>query len=251
MEPQRPFLKSNTPASTSAEPRALCVPESEVQAPTAAPAHPLALDAKEQELVTRLAWSDAMTWQNPQLAVLLKARPELPTTYAGFVERLVSLTWLPARLFACGWLAYLLIFNLSVVRGSSMAPGIHDGDRIMVDQFSYLFTNISRGDIVVLRYPLDPRLDYIKRVVGLPGDVITMTEGKLWINGLLYEEDYTLEQDPHTRMTQVVKNGHYFVLGDNRLHSSDSREFGLVAADFVRGKVDLRLWPLGRIGLLD
>jgi len=145
-------------------------------------------------------------------------------------------------------MVYLFAFNLSVVRGKSMSPGISDGDRILVDQFSYLFSDIQRGDIIVLQYPRDPKLDYIKRVVGLPGDEIVMSGGRLTINGEEVDESYLLEPDPYTELHLTVKPGHYFVLGDNRLHSSDSREFGQVKAGFVRGKVDLRLWPLERLG---
>jgi signal peptidase I len=145
-------------------------------------------------------------------------------------------------------MTYVFAFNLSVVRGSSMAPGIHDGDRILIDQLSYLFTDIERGDIVVLQYPLDPSLDYIKRVVGLPGDEVVIAMGMLWINGEQVQEDYLEEVDPYTRLQLQVRPEHYFVLGDNRLHSSDSREFGQVHEDLVRGKVDIRLWPPERIG---
>ena len=90
---------------------------------------------------------------------------------------------------------YLLVFNLSVVRGSSMAPGIHDGDRILVGQWSYLLSDVARGDVVVMRYPVDPRLDYIKRVIGLPGDEIRMSNGGVWVNGEQLEEPYVDELD--------------------------------------------------------
>lgn len=158
---------------------------------------------------------------------------------------------LPARFMALSLMAYLFAFNFSVVRGSSMAPGIHDGDRILIDQLSYLFTDIDRGDIVVLQYPLDPKLDYIKRVVGLPGDEVVLALGQLWINGERVDETYIDESDPFDRVHTVVKPGHYFVLGDNRMHSSDSREFGQVREELVRGKVEIRLWPPTRAGLLD
>src|SRR5438094_188831 len=90
--------------------------------------------------------------------------------------RSISATGATARLGAVVLLAYALLFNLSVVRGSSMAPGIHDGDRILVDRLSYLFQDVRRGDVVVLQYPLDPSLDYIKRVIGLPGDEVRIED---------------------------------------------------------------------------
>ena len=215
-------------------------------------AHPMALDQEDLQLTeqVRLVEIDSIWDEIEDLGVVESEDLETQGLRA-YVHRMMRVLSLPARLAICTSLAYILVFNLSVVRGSSMAPGIHDGDRIVVDEFSYLFTDIDRGDIVVLRYPLDPNLDYIKRVVGLPGDMITMSGGKVWINGEQLEERYTLERDPYTRLVEVVKEGHYFVLGDNRLHSSDSREFGQVEAGLVRGKVDLRLWPFERIGLLD
>ena len=146
---------------------------------------------------------------------------------------------------------YGLFFNLSVVRGSSMTPGIQDGDRILVEPWSYLLGPIERGDVIVLRYPLDPEIDYIKRVIGLPGDRVVLAQGTVWVNGEELEEPYVTSIDPASVLTTDVEPGQYFVLGDNRPRSSDSREFGCVPEDYVRGRVDLRLWPLGRAGLIE
>jgi signal peptidase I len=142
------------------------------------------------------------------------------------------------------------LFHVSVVRGSSMAPGIHDGDRIVVDHFAYLFEPVDRGDIVVLKYPLDPSLDYIKRIIGLPGDEIVIEGGSVWVNGKALEEPYVASADPLSRSFVRVQPAHYFVLGDNRPRSSDSREFGQVPMDYVRGRVEARLWPISRIGTI-
>lgn len=147
--------------------------------------------------------------------------------------------------------AYLCLFNLSVVRGSSMAPRIHDGDRILIDHLSYVFGDVQRGDIVVLKYPLDPSVDYIKRVVGLPGDEVLLQDGHVWVNGELVDEPYVDEPDPFSRQRVRVKPAHFFVLGDNRPRSSDSREFGLVPQDYIRGRVELRVWPPERAGPID
>jgi signal peptidase I len=148
-------------------------------------------------------------------------------------------------------LFYALFFNLSVVRGSSMAPGILDGDRILVEPWSYLLGPIERGDVIVLRYPLDPEIDYIKRVIGLPGDRVVLAQGKVWVNGELLQEPYVASIDPGSVLTTDVEPGQYFVLGDNRPRSSDSREFGCVPEAYVRGRVDLRLWPPARVGLIE
>ncbi len=146
---------------------------------------------------------------------------------------------------------YLCIFNLSVVRGSSMAPRIHDGDRILIDHLSYVFGEVQRGDIVVLKYPLDPSVDYIKRVVGLPGDDVVLEDGEVWVNGQRIEEPYVTQADPFARVRVHVKPAHFFVLGDNRPRSCDSRDFGLVPQDYIRGRVEVRIWPPERLGSID
>jgi signal peptidase I len=169
-------------------------------------------------------------------------------------ERARRLSWiiLP-RVLVLAFLCWGLLFNFSEVRGSSMEPGIHDRDRILVDHFSYLFTSVERGDVVILRYPLDPSLDYIKRVVGLPGDEIWLEDGELRVNGEKVEETYLQGEsaDEYTRMRVRVRPGHYFVLGDNRMRSSDSREFGQVPGEYLRGKVQVRVWPPSRLGWID
>ncbi|MCA8979264.1 MAG: signal peptidase I [Planctomycetes bacterium] len=155
------------------------------------------------------------------------------------------------RTFVVSAAAYLLVFNLSVVRGSSMAPGIHDGDRILVGQWSYLLSDVQRGDVVVMRYPVDPRLDYIKRVIGLPGDEIRMSGGSVFVNGERLDEPYVDQLDTDVHFFTKVRDGHFFVLGDNRPHSSDSREFGQVPRELLKGRVDVRVWPPSRFGWVE
>lgn len=152
---------------------------------------------------------------------------------------------------------YCLVFNLSVVRGRSMSPGIHDGDRILVEPWSRAIGDFGRGDVAVLRSPVEPGLEYIKRIVALPGDEVLIADGRLWVNSELVEEPYAALGDEDDRelgdamVWTRVREGHYFVLGDNRPHSSDSRDFGQVPGDLLRGRVRLRVWPFGRAGLID
>lgn len=157
-----------------------------------------------------------------------------------------------AKSFVMLLMCWALCFNFSEVRGGSMMPGIQDRDRILVDHVSYLFGAPDRGDIVVLRYPMDPSLDYVKRVVDLPGDHVQIYEGYVWVNDELVEEPYVDPEsnDPYAYVDTIVEPDSYFVLGDNRIRSSDSREFGQVPHEYLRGKVRVRLWPLTRAGLV-
>lgn len=145
---------------------------------------------------------------------------------------------------------YSLTFHTPVVRGSSMQPGLQDGDRILVEPWSDLF-GYSHGDVIVMAYPLDPTVDYVKRIIGLPGDQIVLGAGRVWVNGELLDEPYVNDIDSSCVMMTTVDADSFFVLGDNRPRSSDSREFGQVSRELVRGRVELRMWPLSRVGLLD
>jgi signal peptidase I len=194
------------------------------------------------------ARAQALTREAQLVARETLERPtEIPS---GRVRGPGSMVWtLQATLL--GIVGYLCIFNLSVVRGSSMAPRIHDGDRILIDHLSYVFGQVQRGDIVVLKYPLDPSVDYIKRIVGLPGDDVVLEDGEVWVNGQRIDEPYVTQADPFARVRVHVKPAHYFVLGDNRPRSCDSRDFGLVPQDYIRGRVEVRVWPPERLGTID
>ena len=139
------------------------------------------------------------------------------------------------------------VFQISVVRGHSMEPSLEDGDRLVVDRIVYALSEVRRFDMVVLRYPVDPSVDFVKRVVGLPGDRIALESGQLRLNGALISEEF-LHIPDHAAMNEtVVPPEHYFVLGDNRPISCDSREFGLVPQENLKGKVRVRFWPPSRM----
>lgn len=139
------------------------------------------------------------------------------------------------------------------VKGASMEPNFFDHEYLIIDEVSYRFRTPERGDIVVFRYPNDPSQFFIKRVIGMPGETVEITNGIVKVfndshpNGFtLPEQDY-LEQ-PYTATTRNVtlKSDEYFVLGDNRTASLDSRYFGPVKRDSIVGRVWLRGWPLDR-----
>ena len=179
------------------------------------------------------------------------ALPPLPPVDPSAALRVINAAVTSFQFILALLVGWLLLFNFSVVRGQSMHPGIEDGDRILIDRFSYMFGAVERGDIVVLGYPLDPSLDYIKRVIGVPGDEVQIRAGELFVNGFAVNEPYVADIDRSSYVHTEVKEGHFFVLGDNRKRSSDSREFGQVSEELLKGKVDVRLWPPRRVGLLE
>ena len=138
---------------------------------------------------------------------------------------------------------HVFVIQVSIVRGNSMEPALHDGDRLVVDRVTYNLANVARGDVVVLRYPRNPDVDFVKRVVGVPGDHIAMRAGVLFVNGKV-SDDYGCITDRDHMEELVVPPHEFFVLGDNRPISCDSREFGLVAEHLLKGRVRMRFWPL-------
>jgi signal peptidase I len=139
---------------------------------------------------------------------------------------------------------YLYVMQVSVVRGQSMEPSFHDGDRLVVDKLTYLVSDVRRFDVVVLRAPSSNGMDFIKRVVGLPGETVEIRDGHLYVGDVLIEEDFALTRDYKHYGPYVVPADEYFVLGDNRPYSNDSRTFSFIRRDAIRGKIRLRFWPL-------
>ncbi len=139
------------------------------------------------------------------------------------------------------------------VQGTSMSPELLDGERILVNKFLYRFGDIERGDVVVFWYPEDPELSFIKRVVGLPGETVEVRNGKVYVDGILIDEPYVNVDNADRRSfaSQEIRPGHYFVLGDNRRGSNDSRSWGLVPERYIYGKAFVRIWPLKDVGAVD
>jgi signal peptidase I len=145
------------------------------------------------------------------------------------------------------------------VEGTSMEPRLENDERIFVNKFKYVFRPIERGDIIVFWYPDDPSKSFIKRVIGLPGEDIDMDElGRITINGKPLDEPYLApERNRDARFKwqrnefkHYIKPHYYFVMGDNRDMSNDSRSWGLVPEKYIYGKAMFRYWPLPRMGTL-
>ncbi|TFD94393.1 signal peptidase I [Jeotgalibacillus sp. R-1-5s-1] len=149
------------------------------------------------------------------------------------------------------------IFEPIAVRGESMLPTLEHNNRVVISKTS----DIERFDMIVFDAP-DANAKYVKRVVGVPGDHIEMKDDVLYINSQAYDEDYVKQSTTLSRTTQdftleeltqvsIIPEGHYFVLGDNRRKSNDSREFGLISADTVLGEVKLRIYPFDEIEITE
>ena len=178
--------------------------------------------------------------------------------------------WAEARLllrdlvFALMLAVLVIVFIVQPVKveGTSMLPRLHDGERIFVNKLIYYksptllnmgWPRLERGDIVVFWYPNDPNKSYVKRIIGLPGETVEVRDGRIIINGKLIEEPYL---DPHLNLSHRsspplrVKDHYYFVMGDNRDNSSDSRIWGLVPEMYIYGKALVRYWPLSSASII-
>lgn len=151
-------------------------------------------------------------------------------------------------------LVILFVYQPVKVEGTSMMPSLVDQERIFINKFVYRFGigDIERGDMVVFWFPQDPSKSYIKRVIGLPGDTVEVTDGDVVVNGQVLQEDYVPEEyrDRSTMSPYRVGEDEYFVLGDHRSSSNDSRAWGGVPRTHIYGKAVFVYWPLEKIGVL-
>lgn len=131
------------------------------------------------------------------------------------------------------------------VEGPSMLPGLTPDEYVLVNKAVYLFHAPERGDVIVFHYPLDTTRDFIKRIIGLPGDTITVDETHVWVNGVQLKEPYVSTSANAIGHSWKVPPNAYFVMGDNRPVSDDSRDWGCVPKDYIVGKAVAVYWPLG------
>lgn len=152
---------------------------------------------------------------------------------------------------------YLFIMQPNQVKGASMVPTFHDGEYIFTSKVTYKFRSIDRGDVVVFKSPRNPDLEYIKRVIALPGDTIRITEGVVYINNRAIDEPYISDKTNlweggyiHEDEIVTVPDKKIWVMGDNRPRSSDSRDFGPVETSSLIGQVFYRYFPPNRMGII-
>src|SRR5262249_50465520 len=163
--------------------------------------------------------------------------------------------WSRDLLIAIGLALVIIVFLYQPVKGegTSMAPLLSDEERIFINKFVYRFEPIQRGDVVVFWYPLDHSKSFIKRVVGLPGETVEIRQGVLYVNSKSIPEPYVppqYEDSSDFGPVRVPKDS-FFVLGDHRISSNDSRVFGPVASQFIYGRAVFAYWPVDHFGSLE
>jgi signal peptidase I len=163
-------------------------------------------------------------------------------------------TWVRDLTIAIAIAGFIILFLYQPVKveGNSMQPNLEDQERIFINKFVYRIEAIEHGDVVVFRYPRDPSKSYIKRVVGVPGDRVRVAGGRVYLNGQALTEEYVSGDglDLRSYPEVVVPENSYYVMGDHRLMSNDSREFGPVHERYIYGKAVFVYWPVERAGTL-
>src|SRR5271169_1766219 len=192
--------------------------------------------------------SDAVT------AELSPSRPASEQQPATSSLRNEVRVWTRDLLIAIGLALVIIVFLYQPVKveGTSMAPLLSDQERIFINKFVYRFEPIDRGDVVVFWYPLDRSKSFIKRVVGLPGETVEIRQGIVYVNGTPLPEPYVPPQyeDLSDFGPMRVPRDRYFVMGDHRISSNDSRVFGPVASRYIYGRAVFAYWPVDHFGSL-
>ena len=185
--------------------------------------------------------------------------PEEKSTIWSTLIDIVETIVVAAAIFV---VVYLFLLQPHQVRGASMKPNFHDGEYILTDKISYRFGEPKRGDVIIFTSPTDQDVDFIKRIIGLPGEKVKISDGKVTITNSEHKDGFVLQEPYETlgptsggkeapQNTEVeVGENEYFVLGDNRLESFDSRSWGNLPKKNIIGKAWLRYWPLNKIGFV-
>ena len=163
-------------------------------------------------------------------------------------------SWFRDIVVSLGIAGVVIVFLYQPVKveGNSMMPELADQERIFINKFIYRFEDIHRGDVVVFWYPLDPAKSYIKRIIGLPGETVQVVNGEVFVNSRRLFEPYVPPEfrDRQTLGPVRVPPGEFFVLGDHRTSSNDSRVWGTVERRLIYGKAVFVYWPFGQLGIL-
>ena len=202
-----------------------------------------------------MVWEHLVGLMDQTDAVETTPTHEAPPTAANKRSLLgILLHWTRDLLFSVVLAVIVILFLYQPVKveGTSMMPTLDDQERIFINKFVYHFASIDRGDTIVFWFPGDPSKSYIKRVIGVPGDTIAVDRGTVVVNGHALEEDYVPQEyrDDNSMRAEQIPSGEYFVLGDHRSSSNDSRAWGLVPRRFIYGKAVFIYWPFDKMGVL-
>jgi signal peptidase I len=181
-----------------------------------------------------------------QLTAPLEPRPSLWAGVGTALRELIETLLLTLVIFL---LIRFAVQNFRI-EGYSMEPNFHDGQFLLVNKIVYMLHAPERGDVVIFRFPNNPSRDFIKRIIGLPGDRVEVVDGRVMINGEALPETYPLNEGSYSYGPVVVGPDEYFVLGDNRNNSSDSHSWGMLPAKNIIGKAWVSYWPPQMIGLV-
>ncbi len=200
----------------------------------------------------------AMRYQNPSmdniLAKMEKNNKEMENLKKKDIKKgkKSMIRELLETVISAGIIAFIIITfigQVTVVRGASMEPTLHDNERLIANKISYRFETPERGEIIIFKPPLEIKRNYIKRIIGVPGDKIEITEGEIYLNDKKLEEPYVKNRSYENMPPTIVPDNSFFVLGDNRPNSSDSRYWGFVPRKNVVGRAWVVFWPLNKIRL--
>lgn len=178
-----------------------------------------------------------------------RPRPAVSSTNATLI-RIRDEVWAWIRTVASAAVYAVLIvtfgFQVARVEGMSMAPTLEDQDRLIVNKLIYRLSSPRKGDIVMLYYPVNPDKSFVKRVIAEEGDMVRIIDGHVFVNDVPLNDDYVPNEfrDHGDFGPQVIPEGYYFVMGDHRNNSSDSRHWGMVPKKYIIGKVQVRWWPI-------
>jgi signal peptidase I len=189
----------------------------------------------------------------PVVAATPAAPPPVPAPVSPGKSGGVGL-WLRDLVVSAAISVLIITFLYQPVRveGTSMLPRLEDHDRLFINKFVYRIESIQRGDVVVFHYPRDPEKSYIKRVIALPGDRLWIDHGLVWVNGEPLQESYVPDKfrDSRSLAAIIVPDDTFFMMGDHRSISSDSREFGPVERSLIYGKAVFVYWPAKDAGVV-
>ena len=188
-----------------------------------------------------VALPEAGTWQaDPLLQPEISTTTETATNWAALGRELAETIVLTLLIFL---IMRALVQNYRI-EGYSMEPNLHQQQYLIVNKVAYYLGSPARGDIIVFEYPNGPETDYIKRVIGIPGDTVECRPNEILVNGVVIDEPYNPHPWTYTCLPQTLGEDEYFVLGDNRSQSSDSHKWGAVERKFIIGKAWISYWPI-------